>query len=123
MPFNAVDAYQTLAVSLPTFAMLFVAIAVACRRVKQLLQKPARRRRQRGIAVSITNTAIGLSFLPFAAIYRPNFIEVVKTQIQQQEDSDEDDNGDPETPTKHLHRQLRRIRRGEKVEALSVRLK
>jgi predicted PurR-regulated permease PerM len=120
--FNAVDFYQTLAVSLPVFAMLFVAIAVACRRLNQLVQKPARRRRQRGIAISVTNAAIGLSFLPFAAIYRPNLIEVVKTQIQQLEDADEDDNGDPETPTKHLHRQLRRIRRGEKVEALSVRL-
>ena len=120
--FNAVDFYQTLAVSLPVFAMLFVAIAVACRRLKQLAQKPARRRRQRGTAISVTNAAIGLSFLPFAAIYRPNLIEVVKTQIRKQEDVDEDDNGDPETPTKHLHRQLLRIRRGEKVEALSVRL-
>ena len=110
MHFNAVDFYQTLAVSLPVFAMLFVAIGVACRRLKQLVQKPAtRRRRKRGIAISVTNAAIGLSFLPFAAIYRPNLIEVVKTQIQQQEDADEDDNGDPDTPTKHLHRQLHRI--------------
>jgi predicted PurR-regulated permease PerM len=122
MHFNAVDLYQTLAVSMPVFAMLFVAIAVACRRLKQLVQKPARRRSRRGIAISVTNAAIGLSFLPFAAIYRPNLIEVVKTQIRKQEDVDEDDNGDPETPTKHLHRQLLRIRRGEKVEALSVRL-
>jgi predicted PurR-regulated permease PerM len=122
MHFNAVDFYQTFAVSMPVFAMLFVAIALACRRLKQLVQKPAQRRSRRGIAISVTNAAIGLSFLPFAAIYRPNLIEVVETQIRQQEDVDEDDNGDPETPTKHLHRQLRRIRRGEKVEALSVRL-
>jgi hypothetical protein len=48
-------------------------------------------------------------------------IEVVKSQIRQQEDIDEDYNGDPETPLKHLLSQLRRIRRGEKVETLFLR--
>jgi hypothetical protein len=38
------------------------------------------------------------------------------------EDADEDDSGDPESPEKHLHRQLKRIRRGEKIGDLVLRL-
>jgi hypothetical protein len=47
---------------------------------------------------------------------------MMKAQIRQVEDVDEDDQGGPETPLKHLHRQLRRIRRGEPVEQLVWRL-
>jgi len=120
MPFNALDSIQSFAVALPVFAMSLVVIAVAGRRLKQL-QKPKPPLKRRGFAISATNAAMGLVFLPFASIYRPNLIEVAKAQIRQQEDVDEDDNGDPETPRKHLHRQLHRIRRGEKVETLFVR--
>ncbi len=38
------------------------------------------------------------------------------------EDADEDDSGDPESSEKHLHRQLKRIRRGEKIGDLVLRL-
>ena len=75
----------------------------------------------RRFAISAANAALGLAFLPFASIYHPSQIEVAKAQIRQQEDVDEDDNGDPETSEKHLLRQLRRIRRGEKVETLFLR--
>jgi hypothetical protein len=37
-------------------------------------------------------------------------------------DVEEDDEGDPETPAKQLSRQLKRIRRGEVVERLVLRL-
>jgi hypothetical protein len=36
------------------------------------------------------------------------------------DEADEDAEGEPNTPEKHIHRQLRRIRRGEKVERLTV---
>jgi hypothetical protein len=35
---------------------------------------------------------------------------------------EEDDEGDPEKPAKHLHPQLRRIRRGEPVDTLEIKL-
>jgi hypothetical protein len=37
------------------------------------------------------------------------------------DEADGDDEGEEESPEKHLHRQLRRIRRGEKVERLTIR--
>lgn len=121
MPINDLDRIQIFAVSLPFFAMLLLAIAVGFSRLKQLIQKPKRLRRRRRFSLAVGSIAMGLTFLPFAAIYRPNMSEVTKAQIRQQEDADEDDNGDPETPLKHLLNQLRRIRRGEKVETLFLR--
>jgi hypothetical protein len=54
--------------------------------------------------------------------YRPNHAFVAKAQIVQEEDADDDDQGGPDTPKRHLLRQLRRIRRGENVDRLILRL-
>jgi hypothetical protein len=66
--------------------------------------------------------AFGAAFLFLSMAYRPNHAFIAKAQITQQEDTDDDDNGGPDTPQKHLMRQLRRIRRGEKVDRLIWRL-
>ena len=52
--------------------------------------------------------------------YRPS-VEYVLEEKQEQ-DVEEDDQSDPETPEKYLDRQLRRIRRGEPVDQLTLRL-
>lgn len=122
MRINPLDLIDSFAVALPVLAMTLVGFIVVFSRLKQLISKPKQTRRRLHFRVSAANAAIGLAFLPFAAIYRPSLIEVARSQIRQQEDADEDDDGDPETPLKHLLRQLRRIRRGEEVETLSVRL-
>ena|ERR1700758_195729 len=121
MPINPMDAMQEFAVSLPVATLTLVGIAVFLSRVKMLIWKPKSRRRRRFGIIS-ANAALGISFLPFAAIYRPRMMEVAKAQIRQQEDVDEDDNGGPDTPTRQLLRQLRRIRRGEKVDRLTLKL-
>jgi hypothetical protein len=121
MPINPLDAMQEFAVSLPVMAMTLVGIAAFLSKLKMRIWKPKNPRRRNHFRILAANAALGLSFLPFAAIYRPRMIEVVKAQIQQQEDVDEDDNGDPDTPTRHLLRQLRRIRRGEAVDRLILK--
>jgi amino acid transporter len=120
-PLNPVDAMQEFAVSLPVLALSLVAAVLFVSRIKQVIWKPKPQNRPRRFRISARNAAVGLAFLPFAAIYRPRLIEVAKAQIRQQEDVDEDDSGGPETPLKHLMRQLRRIRRGEPVETLFLR--
>lgn len=54
--------------------------------------------------------------------YRPQLVLALETQQRQVEDVDEDDDGDPESPQKHFMRQLWRIRRGDPVETLVLRL-
>lgn len=66
---------------------------------------------------------VGAAFLFLSAAYRPNHAFLLKARIRQVEDVDEDGQGDPDSPARHLHAQLRRIRRGEAVERLAWRLK
>ena len=66
--------------------------------------------------------AAGAAFLFLSMAYRPNHAFIAKAQIVEQEDADDDDQGGPDTPQKHLRRQLRQIRRGEPVDRLVWRL-
>jgi len=66
--------------------------------------------------------AFGAAFLFLSMAYRPNHAFMARAQIEQREDEDEDDEGGPDTARRHLLRQLRRIRHGEKVDRLVLRL-
>ena len=65
---------------------------------------------------------MGAALLFLAMAHRPNLAHIAQAQIRQQEDADDDEQGGPDTPQKHLMRQLRRIRRGEPVDRLVWRL-
>jgi hypothetical protein len=66
--------------------------------------------------------ALGAAFLCLSVFYRPKLELAAKAAIRQQERGDEDDQGDPESPIRHLLRQLKRIRRGEAVDRLIWKL-
>jgi hypothetical protein len=61
-----------------------------------------------------------MAFQFMQVFHRPSMAHVL--EAKQDDDADEDDQGDPDSPHKHLHRQLRRVRRGQHVERLQVRL-
>ena len=65
-------------------------------------------------------SALGAVLLFAQIFYRPTIFHVA--EVRQEENADEDDQGDPENPQKLFHRQLRRIRRGEPVEQLILRI-
>ena len=113
---------EAFAVSFPIFALVLVAIALAIHKFRELFKKRKQCWR-RHICVFTSNAILGLTFLPFAAMYHPSLNEVMKEQVRQDEDVDEDDSSDPEMPHKLLLRQLQRIRRGERVGSLTLRLK
>jgi hypothetical protein len=65
--------------------------------------------------------AIGAMFLGFQQIIQPEVRHVIAEQ--EKEDMDEEGNGEEEPPGGRLfHQQLRRIRRGEEVEELTVKI-
>jgi len=64
--------------------------------------------------------ALGMVLQFVEVFYRPSVDYVLETK--QEEVVEEDDEGDPETGTKELSRQLKRIRRGERVERLILRV-
>ena len=92
--------------------------------VVQQLQRTrwARRTRTGRRLFGIQPSAVGLSmsFLFLQAFWRPSMAHAI--EVRQQIDAEEDDDGDPKTPAKQLNRQLRRIRRGEPLERLVLRL-
>jgi hypothetical protein len=67
-----------------------------------------------------SSAAMGMALLFLQVFHRPSVAYVLEQK--QEEDADEDDEGDPEGLTKQLSRQLRRIRRGEPVERLVLRV-
>lgn len=113
-------AFAALAMGSPFLAILVILAYYYIVRV------PLRRRRKTGRSksrFSLSSPGLETVLLGLTLIYRPRIEYAVEAQHRQVEDADEDDNGDPDTPSRHLQRQLRRIRRGEEVETLSVRLK
>jgi len=83
----------------------------------------AAKRKIENAQVEVFSEGLGTVLLGLTLIYRPRIHYAIEAQQRQVEDADEDDNGAPDIPARHLLRQLRRIRRGEAVESLTVRLK
>lgn len=108
-----------------TNPMTWLIVAMVFSSWSRMRQRKARdgdKPRQRPRVGIVSDAGIAAAFQLMSLAYRPNHAFVAKAQIQQQEDIDEDDDGDRESPIKHLHRQLRRIRRGEHVDRLTWRL-
>jgi len=113
---------DALSVSSLFCATPFVAIvAILCwsrlQRVRWL-RNPHTGRRLFGVQASAVG--LGMAFLFLQTFYRPNLSYEI--EVRQKVDVDEDDEGDPETPAKQLNLQLKRIRRGEQVYRLELRL-
>jgi len=87
-----------------------------------LFRVPWRRNRKRGSRFSPASAGLGAALLGLTLFYRPRIEYAIEAQQRQVEEVDEDDNGDPDTAVRHLLRQLRRIRRGEKVDRLILKL-
>ncbi|HUY94680.1 MAG TPA: hypothetical protein VMU71_05255 [Terracidiphilus sp.] len=97
--------------------LLLAGLVSICRRGTAKHAGARRRGMLRGAALDV-----GAAFLFLSVAYRPNHAFLVKAQIRQVEDGNEDGQGGPDSPLRNLHRQLRRIRRGEPVEQLVWRL-
>ena len=105
------------AAGLPFFAIPAILIHYCVRRAAW------RRKKRRGVkrlGFFPSATALGGALLFLQIFVRPS-LQHVHAVVQEEKDQD-DDEGDPESPEKHLSRQLKRIRRGEKTDDLVLRL-
>jgi hypothetical protein len=112
------SAVAALAMGSPFLAILVILAYYYLFRVSWRRNGKLKTRRSR-----FSSEGLGTVLLGLTLIYRPRIHYAIEAQQRQVEDADEDDNGDPDIPARHLLRQLRRIRRGEAVESLTVRLK
>jgi len=104
------------------FASPFLSI-VAILAHYQLRRSAWKRKKRTGMRIlgfCPSSAALGATFLFLSVFYRPSLDFAIEASLH--EEIEEDDQGDPETPEGLLSRQLRRIRRGEKVETLMCRM-
>lgn len=111
MTFNAFYGWCVFAMYMPFLAIVLILCHYFALRLRWRLSR-------RGFCPSVL--ALGMAFQFMQVFHRPSMEHVL--EAKQEDDADEDDNGDPDAPHKHLHRQLRRIRRGQHVDRLQVRL-
>lgn len=106
-----------LALALPFLAVAAILLHYCARRMVW-------RRRKRRVGANPgfcpSSAALGTILLFAQTFYRPSIAYVV--EVRQEVDVEEDDAGDPDAPARQLERQLRRIRRGEPVDRLVLRL-
>ena len=98
-----------------SLAMLLV-LAILGFRAKRKVSSHSKRRRFRFTGVAVGNA---LQVLHLYVDPRVRYVIVQRLQ-EEAEDEGEDDCADP---GKHLERQLRRIRRGEEVDRLTIRMR
>ena len=102
---------------LPYLAIVVVLFQYLLRRAKW---KNNKRRGKRNSGFCPSASALGMMLLFMQVFVRPTLQYVLEEK--QDKDVEEDDEGDPEGITKQLNRQLKRIRRGEQVGDLVLRL-
>lgn len=108
--------------SAPLLAISFLLIHYKVRRAawsrrKRLGRKPGFRP---------SSSSLGSAFQLVATLYRPSVVWVM--EAKEEDDAELDDAADPQDPTvadtplRHFHRQLRRIRQGKPIRSLVLRL-
>lgn len=88
--------------------------------IRRSVWRRKRRKSKRDLGFCPSSAALGAALLFLSVYYRPSVDFAIEASLQ--EKVEEDDQGDPETPEKYFNRQLRQIRRGERVEGLVLRL-
>ena len=67
-----------------------------------------------------STVSLGNALHQLHAMAEPQVAYVIEEKLD--EEADEDDEGGPDDPVRHLHRQAARIRRGERLDRLTVLL-
>jgi hypothetical protein len=83
-----------------------------------------RRRRRAGrknLGYYPSASSLGNTMQNLQVLTRPTVEYVLEEKYD--EDAEDDGDGGPEDPTSHLKRQLKRIRRGERLDVLRIRLR
>jgi hypothetical protein len=88
--------------------------------VRRAAWKHGKRRGRKNLGYYPSTSSLGTAFQSMQIFHRPSMAYVV--EAKQEQDADEDEDGDPETIQKQLNRQLWRIRRGQPIDRLVLRL-
>lgn len=114
-----VDVYSVLSL-FSAAPFLAIAAILLLRQIRQVRCVRTTRTGRKLFGIQPSAVGLGMAFLFLQAFWQPSLIHA--TEAREKVDVDEDDDGEPDTPEKQLNRQLKRIRRGEAVDQLVLRL-
>jgi len=100
--------------------LLAIAAIIVVSRLRRAAWAQAHDLKRPSAVLQTSLLASAIALQQFQLFYRPNVACVL--EVKDDADADEDDSGEPADPAAQLQWQLRRIRRGEKVENLVLRL-
>lgn len=99
---------------------LAIAAILGCYLLRRVQWVRTTRTGRRLFGIQPSAVGLGMAFLFLQTFWQPSLSHAI--EAREKVDVDEDDEGEPETPEKELNRQLKRIRRGEAVDRLVLRL-
>jgi hypothetical protein len=117
MSINSISAWCIFAGFIPFLAIIVILLHYSLRR---FLWRCGKRLGRSNLGFYPSSFALGMALQFMQMYWKPSVSHVLEEK--QDEEADEDDNGDPESMNKQLNRQLKRIRRGEPVDRLVLRL-
>jgi hypothetical protein len=115
---NAANSWSTLLNAAPFLCLAPFFVLFYLRRAGW---KRRRRLGKKSLGFSPSTFTLGIALQNLQAFTHPNVEYVLQEKYD--EDADEDGNGDPDDPKEQMKRQLRRIRLGQSVDRLILRLK
>jgi hypothetical protein len=98
------------------YAFVLLCWVVFC--LRRFLWRRRKRQGKRNLGFCPTYASAGNALQALQVMAQPRAEYVLAEKFD--DEADGDDEGEEESPEKHLHRQLRRIRRGERVERLTI---
>jgi hypothetical protein len=117
MHIDVLSILSSIALGAPFLAIVAILVYYQLRRAAWRRNK---RLGKKNLGFCPSSAAMGMALLFMQVFHRPSVAHAL--EMKQDEDADEDDEGDPENLKKQLSRQYKRIRRGEPVEKLVLRL-
>jgi hypothetical protein len=119
MNFNCIYAWAVFALYIP---FVLMGMILAHYLLIQFYWSNEKRRGKRRFHF-YSSAALGMGLLSVEVFFRPSSAYVLaEKQVEEADDDAEGNPASPETRLKHFHRQLRRIRQGEPVDQLVLRI-
>jgi hypothetical protein len=120
MSTNSVYYFFMLLGTTPALPIVVIGFIVLHYNLRRAVWKRRKGRGGRSSGFCPSSSSLGMALQFMQVYHRPSMCHVLVSK--RDEDADEEEDGDPESIQKQLSRQLKRIRRGEAVDRLVLRI-
>jgi hypothetical protein len=116
------EALYYLCMVLAGIPAIAIAVILAHYCLRRAAWKRAKRLGKTKLGFFPSAAGLGMMFLFMQALIQPSLSHVLEAKQEERQDEDAGDAESPAAKLRHFHRQLRRIRHGERVDRLEWRM-